>query len=366
MVGPQMTLSGASGARDEQARHEQRQGILQFVVVSNSIVERPSEETLITLIGLKNVFAHQLPRMPREYITRLVLCPKHRSLALVKNKTVIGGICFRMFPRQGFSEIVFCAVSSNEQVKGYGTHLMNHLKDYHIRHGVHTFLTYADEFAIGYFKKQGFRKEVHLAKTNYLGFIKDYEGATLMECQLNSKIPYTELSVVIRHQKEVLKKLIKQQQDSIRRVQPGLTCFKQGVRQIPIGTIPGIWEAGWKPSSNDRVMEVDSSVSDLNTVVKQLHSELTSHSSAWPFQTPVDKAVAPDYYTFIKYPIDLQTIGSKVSMRQYTSLQLFIADVQRMCFNCRSYNDPATEYYQCANVLEAFFMARVREVVGST
>ena len=42
---------------------------------------------------------------------------KHRSLALVKNKTVIGGICFRMFPRQGFSEIVFCAVSSNEQVK---------------------------------------------------------------------------------------------------------------------------------------------------------------------------------------------------------------------------------------------------------
>ena len=31
---------------------------------------------------------------------------------------------------------------------------MNHLKDYHIKHNVLNFLTYADEYAIGYFKKQ--------------------------------------------------------------------------------------------------------------------------------------------------------------------------------------------------------------------
>jgi hypothetical protein len=54
-----------------------------------------------------------------------------------------------MFVSQGFTEIVFCAVTSNEQVKGYGTHLMNHLKDYHIRLNVLHFLTFADEFAIG-------------------------------------------------------------------------------------------------------------------------------------------------------------------------------------------------------------------------
>lgn len=116
-----------------------------------------------------------------------------------------------MFPTQGFTEIVFCAVTSNEQVKvwthlsftynsknteishlgkldlmswyctngicqglnvcwtksptfspdcfplwfqGYGTHLMNHLKEYHIKHSILYFLTYADEYAIGYFKKQ--------------------------------------------------------------------------------------------------------------------------------------------------------------------------------------------------------------------
>lgn len=38
--------------------------------------------------------------------------------------------------------------------QGYGTHLMNHLKEYHIKHEILNFLTYADEYAIGYFKKQ--------------------------------------------------------------------------------------------------------------------------------------------------------------------------------------------------------------------
>ena len=57
---------------------------------------------------------------------------------------------------------------------------MNHLKDYHIRNGVFHFLTFADEFAIGYFKKQGFSKDIKLAKSVYQGYIKDYEGATLM------------------------------------------------------------------------------------------------------------------------------------------------------------------------------------------
>ena len=45
------------------------------------------------------------------------LCRKHKTLALVKDGRVIGGVCFRMFPTQGFTEIVFCAVTSNEQVK---------------------------------------------------------------------------------------------------------------------------------------------------------------------------------------------------------------------------------------------------------
>ena len=52
--------------------------------------------------------------------TRFHGCRKHHSLALTKGNTVVGGICFRMFPTQNFAEIVFCAVASNEQVKVTG------------------------------------------------------------------------------------------------------------------------------------------------------------------------------------------------------------------------------------------------------
>lgn len=43
--------------------------------------------------------------------------PKHANMVILKDNVVIGGICFRSFPTQGFIEIVFCAVTANEQVK---------------------------------------------------------------------------------------------------------------------------------------------------------------------------------------------------------------------------------------------------------
>ncbi|XP_063778270.1 histone acetyltransferase KAT2B isoform X2 [Pseudophryne corroboree] len=252
MLGPETSFLSAISARDEAARLEERRGVIEFHVVGNSLHQKPNKKIMIWLVGLQNVFSHQLPRMPKEYITRLVFDPKHKTLALIKDGRVIGGICFRMFPSQGFTEIVFCAVTSNEQVKGYGTHLMNHLKEYHIKHNILNFLTYADEYAIGYFKKQGFSKDIKVPKARYVGYIKDYEGATLMGCELNPRIPYTEFSVIIKKQKEIIKKMIERKQAQIRKVYPGLSCFKEGVRQIPIESIPGIRETGWKPSIKDR------------------------------------------------------------------------------------------------------------------
>lgn len=57
-----------------------------------------------------------------------------------------------------------------------------------------------------FFPPQGFSKDIKVPKSRYLGYIKDYEGATLMECELNPRIPYTELSHIIKRQKEVRQK----------------------------------------------------------------------------------------------------------------------------------------------------------------
>uniref|UniRef100_A0A8C9TG14 Histone acetyltransferase n=1 Tax=Scleropages formosus TaxID=113540 RepID=A0A8C9TG14_SCLFO len=350
MLGPETSLLSANVARDETARLEERRGIIEFHVIGNSLSQKSTKKILMWLVGLQNVFSHQLPRMPKEYIARLVFDPKHKTLALIKDGRVIGGVCFRMFPTQGFTEIVFCAVTSNEQVKGYGTHLMNHLKEYHIKHGILCFLTYADEYAIGYFKKQGFSKDIKVPKSRYLGYIKDYEGATLMECELNPRIPYTELSLIIKKQKEIVKKLIDRKQNQIRKVYPGLTCFKEGVRQIPVESIPGI-------RTSKELKDPDM----LHNMLKNLLAQIKTHPDAWPFMEPVKKAEAPDYYEIIRFPIDLKTMTERLKNRYYITKKLFIADLQRIITNCREYNPPDSEYCKCANTLEKFFYFKLKE-----
>uniref|UniRef100_A0A4W4ERE6 histone acetyltransferase n=1 Tax=Electrophorus electricus TaxID=8005 RepID=A0A4W4ERE6_ELEEL len=351
MLGPETSLLSANAARDETARLEERRGIIEFHVIGNSLSQKSNQKILMWLVGLQNVFSHQLPRMPKEYITRLVFDPKHKTLALIKDGRVIGGICFRMFPTQGFTEIVFCAVTSNEQVKGYGTHLMNHLKEYHIKHNILYFLTYADEYAIGYFKKQGFTKDIKVPKTRYLGYIKDYEGATLMECELNPRIPYTELSHIIKRQKEIIKKLIERKQSQIRKVYPGLTCFKEGVRQIPVESIPGISKSVKELKDPDL----------LYNILKNLLAQIKTHPDAWPFMEPVKKSEAPDYYEIIRFPIDLKTMTERLKNRYYVTKKLFIADLQRVITNCREYNPPDSEYCRCASTLEKFFYFKLKE-----
>eukprot|EP00092_Neocalanus_flemingeri_P021975 GFUD01023832.1.p1 GENE.GFUD01023832.1~~GFUD01023832.1.p1 ORF type:complete len:759 (-),score=221.26 GFUD01023832.1:292-2568(-) len=366
-LGPQ-AMFPEHAPRDEAAKIEERNKVIEFHCIANSLTDRVPKQTMLWLIALQNVFSHQLPRMPKEYITRLVFDPKHKTLALVKDGRPIGGICFRMFPSQGFSEIVFCAVTSNEQVKGYGTHLMNHLKDYHIRNGVMHFLTFADEFAVGYFKKQGFSKDLKLPKGVYGGYIKDYEGATLMGCELNPKIVYVEFTAVVRRQKEILKKLVERKQEQIRQVHPGLSCFRDGVREIAVESIPGILETGWEPPPQDKFRYKSTRNSDekadqehLYNVLKTILTACRNHQSSWPFLNPVDRKAVPDYYEHIKFPMDMKTMAERLKANYYVNKRLFIADMKRMFTNCKAYNAPETEYYNCANVLDRFFINKLKD-----
>lgn len=104
---------------------EERNHEIEFRVVNND----GRRESFMILTGLKCIFQKQLPKMPKEYIARLVYDRTHLSMAIVKHPLeVIGGITYRPFKGRQFAEIVFCAIDSTQQVKGYGAHLMSHLK----------------------------------------------------------------------------------------------------------------------------------------------------------------------------------------------------------------------------------------------
>lgn len=58
--------------------------------------------------------------------------------------------------------------------------------------------------------------EITLDKGMYNGFIKEYEGATLMHCELNSSIRYTEFTAVVRRQKELMMRLVQKKYDQLK------------------------------------------------------------------------------------------------------------------------------------------------------
>ena len=332
------------------AQKEEKGGKLEFQVITNDGIADHSMQ----LMTLKNIFSKQLPKMPKEYIVRLVFDRKHKSMVILKDgKTVVGGICYRPYYPQQFGEIAFCAITASEQVKGYGTRLMNHLKEFVKKEGITHFLTYADNYAIGYFKKQGFSKHVTMDKTRWMGYIKDYDGGTLMECTINLHVNYLDIPGMLMQQRAYLLEQVKKRAKS-QTIYPGLTSFTQG-RLMNLSVVPGLEEAGWTLTILKAVRSVNRDEGNLKTQLHQLVKRVNTHRSAWPFHEPVDTTIVTDYSDIIKDPIDLSLISKRVkSGDYYTSKQMLRADLDRMCTNCLTYNAPDTNYYKAALDLQAF------------
>ncbi|KAF2688333.1 histone acetyltransferase GCN5 [Lentithecium fluviatile CBS 122367] len=337
---------------------EERNGEIEFRVVNND----STRESTIILTGLKNLFQRQLPKMPKDYIARLVYDRTHLSLAIVKIPLeVIGGITFREFPHRNFAEIVFCAVSSDQQVKGYGAHLMAHLKDYvKATSPVTHFLTYADNFATGYFQKQGFTKEITLPKSAWMGYIKDYEGGTLMQCTMLPRIRYLEAGRMLRKQKETVQAKIRSLSKSHIIHQPPQQWANGALAPIDPLSVPAIRATGWSPEM-DELARAPRRGPHFNELRRFLY-QIQNHNQAWPFLKPVDKDEVPDYYNVITSPMDLSAMDERLEQGFYTAPKDLVNDLKLIFSNCRQYNDATTIYAKCAIKLEKYMWSLVRDI----
>jgi histone acetyltransferase len=373
-----LQIRGGYSAREENLKKEEESGLLKFECVCNDGVD----DHMVSLIALKNIYARQLPNMPKEYVVRLVMDRNHKSIMVIReHNRVVGGVTYRPYANQRFAEIAFCAISDDQQVKGYGTRLMNHLKQYaRDIDGLTHFLTYADNNAIGYFIKQGFTKEIHLERDRWEGYIKDYDGGTLMECEIDPKLPYTDLSTMIRRQRQALYEKIRELSNCHNIVYAGIDFQKRseaGGIPIPnrmVDDIPGLKEAGWTPDmyGHSRFRALDGStdhatnLKHLTEFMRSLIKEMHDHPDAWPFKEPVDAQSVPGYYEIIKNPMDLKTMSERLESEQYyVTFEMFLADARRMFENARTYNSPKTIYYKCATKLEAHFQSKVTMLLQS-
>lgn len=122
--------------------------------------------------------------------------------------------------------------------------LMDHFKA-HIRKAYPSmmhFLTYADNYAVGYFEKQGFSKEISLERSEWAGYIKDYEGGTIMQCTMLPKIDYLDKKNIFKVQQEAIMTKIREMSRS-HVVHPGLPQFQPGASpdvKVDPKDVPGL------------------------------------------------------------------------------------------------------------------------------
>ena len=284
--------------------------LVEFKTVSND----NTKESLINLTNFKNLIAKQLRKMDLEYIVRLVFDFKHESLLIIKGNKLIGGACYRLNISQLFIELVFLVISDTEQIKGYGTKLMNKLKDNLRERGISYILTYADNSAINYFKKQGFTTEIKCSYDEWKGLIKEYDKATLMEASINQNINYMDLKQTLNKQKDYLISLCKgylnvYKENSITELERIIKLNHSEVSSLNnsvviseklFNLIPGVKDSKW---SYDEYVEIKKTKSNFKSKCLNIITKLKEEKIAAPFLLPVDANFVPDYYSIIKEPM---------------------------------------------------------------
>jgi histone acetyltransferase len=292
---------------------------------------------------------------------------------------VLGGVCYRPNPDQGFIEIAFLAISSLEQVKGYGTRLMNKLKDHCKEKNLNYFLTYADNNAIGYFKKQGFSTSVKMPIEKWKEYIKDYDGGTLMEAYCSVSVDYSNLSEILKKQKECLhnilgrflgvktrqkyselEKVVKKYKKDINSLNEDESDSEGSERSIQQAinneklfyAIPGVEESGYSYEEYEKFAKNENNNTNFYTQCRNIINKIKSNKNSWPFLKPVDSKEVPDYYEVIKDPMDIQTLEAHLEKGDYKQKAQFVKDVKKIFTNAKSYNKPFTIYHKYAKDIE--------------
>ena len=306
-----------------------------FEVINNN----GSKHNIKILLNLKKIFSKQLPNMPIFYINQVILDIKQESIALIKyansNAHMIGGCSYRIFKKQNLIELVFFAIITSEQMKGYGKILMSFLKEKAKSLNAKTIITCADNNAIKYFLKQGFSHVITSPIFIWAGYICDYEEIKLMECSLFKDFKYCNSIPFVLIQKLFLyyksRFIIKKNEYFL--------INKRFSHQI-------IFKKENKPSQYYlfHIYSRFSKKRKISTLVQNLKASLSLikfNYSIIPFLEPVNtkKSGAFDYFKTIFYAVDLRTIEERLRLKiYYINNQIFQEDISYMIQNCIIYN----------------------------
>jgi len=324
----------------------------------------PSSNTqlLVLLNEAKNLFHKQLPNMGASYISRLVFDFNAETVLLLHNGQVTGAISSRLFFKEDFIEVVFLAVKSTYQSRGYGKLIMNYLKSVIQVYQFVDILACADNEAVIFFKKQGFNdKGIFMDPARWVGRIKDYEGVTLVHCKIHPDIDYMHFGSLINEQINITEKRFgKHVIPTPEEFQAPFTLFPGGPTYTSIA-MPKILEhinCGRKDYEHEKPSQYFNRMEDLKKKLSKILEELEKDNDLSSiFYSPVTEEIAPTYFSIVKHPMDLFTIKKRLMRFKdyYKRPEVFAADINLIVENCKAFNPPNSVYTSAANVLQSKF-----------
>lgn len=80
------------------------------------------------------------------------------------------------------------------------------------------------------------------------------------------------------------------------------------------------------------------------------------------FQLLPSRAMYPDYYQYIKEPIDLKMIGTKIQSNAYQTTSDLEKDLLLMIRNAKYYNEPGSQVYKDANLLRRILASKKNDL----
>ncbi|KAL7016182.1 hypothetical protein ACKWTF_009954 [Chironomus riparius] len=107
-----------------------------------------------------------------------------------------------------------------------------------------------------------------------------------------------------------------------------------------------------KMQSKKAQMVLDVKLKKLFETIKEYKDPKSNRQVATIFMKLPSKMEYPDYYEIISKPIDLEKIGNKLRMQQYDSVDELSADLMLMFENACKYNEPDSQIYKDALMLQ--------------
>jgi len=197
-----------------------------------------------------------------------------------------------------------------------------------------------------------------MPKERWVGFIKDYDGGTLMECYIHPGMDYLRVPETVAKQRAFLYERLKQR-SSTGIVYSGLEVFNQGKRLTSLMDVPGVPVSGWTDrhvfegkTERDRNMHQVK----LQQQLKTLLDKLRSAANTTPFEKPLaDKTLLN--------PIDLSIIRERLYEKKdfYRNKDMMKADLLRMVANWKQAHQQGTNAYVVGDAMEKQILELFKE-----